>query len=229
VLAKASGTDLDFVWSADAAGMVNPMTTTADIIYSSSGSTPARLGIGSTSEVLTVAAGLPTWAAAPTSSTSFTLLNSGGTALSGASTSVTVASYDKYYVRIPSALTSAATCEVTLVINSDTTANYLLLSYNWGNTYIDTLTSALVSPKSGVNMLQTPTSTSEPFNYLCEIYGGTSAGIKPFNSMATVGNTGRIPRLSKGYYKGTDAITNIAVYTSAGSFAQGSIFIYGSD
>jgi hypothetical protein len=28
VLAKASGTDLDFVWSADAAGMTNPMTTT---------------------------------------------------------------------------------------------------------------------------------------------------------------------------------------------------------
>jgi hypothetical protein len=40
VLAKASGTDLDFVWSADAAGMTNPMTTTADVIYSSSGSTP---------------------------------------------------------------------------------------------------------------------------------------------------------------------------------------------
>jgi hypothetical protein len=63
VLAKASGTDLDFVWSADAAGMTNPMTTTADIIYSSSGSTPARLGIGSTDDVLTVAGGVPTWAA----------------------------------------------------------------------------------------------------------------------------------------------------------------------
>jgi hypothetical protein len=63
VLAKASGTDLDFVWSADAAGMTNPMTTTADIIYSSSGSTPARLGIGSTADVLTVAGGVPTWAA----------------------------------------------------------------------------------------------------------------------------------------------------------------------
>jgi hypothetical protein len=32
VLAKASGTDLDFRWSADAAGMANPMTTTGDII-----------------------------------------------------------------------------------------------------------------------------------------------------------------------------------------------------
>jgi hypothetical protein len=47
----------------DTTGMVNPMTTTGDTIYSSSGSTPARLGIGSTGNVLTVAGGVPTWAA----------------------------------------------------------------------------------------------------------------------------------------------------------------------
>lgn len=45
-----------------ASGMTNPMTTTGDTIYSSSGSTPARLGIGSTGQVLTVAGGVPTWA-----------------------------------------------------------------------------------------------------------------------------------------------------------------------
>jgi len=44
------------------AGMTNPMTTTGDTIYSSSGSTPARLGIGSTGQVLTVASGVPSWA-----------------------------------------------------------------------------------------------------------------------------------------------------------------------
>lgn len=47
----------------DTTGMVNPMTTTGDIIYSSSGSTPARLGIGSTGNVLTVSGGLPVWSA----------------------------------------------------------------------------------------------------------------------------------------------------------------------
>jgi hypothetical protein len=43
--------------------MTNPMTTTGDTIYSSSGSTPARLGIGSTGNVLTVSGGVPVWAA----------------------------------------------------------------------------------------------------------------------------------------------------------------------
>jgi hypothetical protein len=37
-------------------------TTTGDIIYASSANTPARLGIGSTSQVLTVSGGVPTWA-----------------------------------------------------------------------------------------------------------------------------------------------------------------------
>lgn len=62
VLAKNSNTDMDFKWVSDATGMTNPMTTTGDTIYSSSGSTPARLGIGSTGQVLTVAGGVPSWA-----------------------------------------------------------------------------------------------------------------------------------------------------------------------
>jgi hypothetical protein len=62
VLKKNTNTDMDFVWGADSAGMTNPMTTTGDTIYSSSGSTPARLGIGTTGQVLTVASGVPSWA-----------------------------------------------------------------------------------------------------------------------------------------------------------------------
>ena len=75
VLAKASNADMDFVWSADAAGMTNPMTTTGDIIYSSPGSTPVRRAIGTTGQVLTVASGVPSWvtpaSAAPTSGSNF--------------------------------------------------------------------------------------------------------------------------------------------------------------
>jgi len=55
----------------DTTGMTNPMTTTGDMIYSSPGSTPVRLGIGSTGQVLTVAAGIPSWATA-SSGSSFT-------------------------------------------------------------------------------------------------------------------------------------------------------------
>lgn len=43
------------------AKMTNPMSTTGDIIYSSSGSTPARLGIGSNGQYLSVISGVPAW------------------------------------------------------------------------------------------------------------------------------------------------------------------------
>jgi hypothetical protein len=60
----------------DTTGMVNPMTTTGDTIYSSSGSTPARLGIGSTGQVLTVAGGIPSWATPAASGSGLVLIDS---------------------------------------------------------------------------------------------------------------------------------------------------------
>ena len=58
----------------DTTGMTNPMTTTGDMVYSSSGSTPARLGIGTTGQVVTVAGGIPSWAT-PASGGGMTLLH----------------------------------------------------------------------------------------------------------------------------------------------------------
>ena len=92
VLKKNSNTDMDFVWSADSAGMTNPMTTTGDTIYSSSGSTPARLGIGTAGQYLKVNSGAtaPEWATL--SAGGMTLLST--TAISGASTTVSSISQD---------------------------------------------------------------------------------------------------------------------------------------
>jgi hypothetical protein len=47
----------------DAKTAKSTLTTTGDIYYASSANTPARLAIGSTSDVLTVVAGVPGWAA----------------------------------------------------------------------------------------------------------------------------------------------------------------------
>lgn len=41
---------------------LSTLTTAGDIAYASAAGVPARLGIGSTSQVLTVAAGVPSWA-----------------------------------------------------------------------------------------------------------------------------------------------------------------------
>jgi hypothetical protein len=48
--------------AAAAYNALTPLTTTGDIIYEASASTAARLPIGSTGQVLTVAGGIPSWA-----------------------------------------------------------------------------------------------------------------------------------------------------------------------
>jgi hypothetical protein len=53
---------------------LNPMTTTGDIIYEASATTAARLGIGSTGQVLTVAGGIPSWATPASGSSNITAL-----------------------------------------------------------------------------------------------------------------------------------------------------------
>ena len=50
------------VATANAAVPKSTLTTTGDTFYASSANTPARLAIGSTGQVLTVAAGIPSWA-----------------------------------------------------------------------------------------------------------------------------------------------------------------------
>jgi len=57
------------VTAAAAFSALSPITTTGDIIYSSSGTTASRLAIGSTGNVLTVSGGVPIWAAPATSGT----------------------------------------------------------------------------------------------------------------------------------------------------------------
>ena len=52
----------------DAKTAKSTLSTTGDIYYASSANTPARLGIGSTGNVLTVASGIPSWAAPATGS-----------------------------------------------------------------------------------------------------------------------------------------------------------------
>lgn len=60
---SASGVRINSTVISDiAAKLPITITTTGDIIYSSSGTTASRLGIGTTGQLLTVAGGVPSWA-----------------------------------------------------------------------------------------------------------------------------------------------------------------------
>ena len=119
--------------TATAAIPKSTVTTAGDVIYATGSSAVTRLGIGTTGQVLTVASGVPSWATAA-SGGGMTLINSGGTTLSGTSTSVSSipSTYNDLEIWIVGANVNTNT-EIGLTINNDTTTNNYRGIAAWNN------------------------------------------------------------------------------------------------
>jgi hypothetical protein len=233
VLAKASGTDLDFVWSADAAGMTNPMTTTSDMIYSSSGSTPDRIGIGSNGDVLTVTAGVPGWVAPTGTNYSYSLINAGGTALTGASTITVSGISGKNFLAIcvdaASSVNSSST--IQLRFNADSSSKYGQAGNYMRNT--DQIR-GYFSPIDGngsfemgqmSNMADSGVSSNMTFT------GTAGTGAKMgtiLTYVAAAGGSNFIAPMTNGIYTGSSAITSVSLISSSGNFDAGTLYVYGA-
>jgi hypothetical protein len=212
----------------DTTGMTNPMTTTGDMVYSSSGSTPARLGIGSTGNVLTVAGGVPTWAApAGGGGDNYTLINAGGTALTGA-TSITISGIsgiNSLFIFTEGDVAAGATAEFSLQFNNDTGSNY---SYNG---YKITIPSTVVAEAVQNNTqitLGKNNSLNGYYGLSMKIDGTNATGIKPFEFKSYNGITGASLFAGTGRYKGSSAISSVKITSSSGNFTAGTIYVFGA-
>jgi hypothetical protein len=235
VLKKNTDADMDFVWGADSAGMTNPMTTTGDTIYSSSGSTPARLGIGSTGQVMTVSGGLPAWQTPAGASKTWTLLNTGGTALSGSST-VTVSGIsdkDDIFVLVVSATYGSGGNWAKLRFNTDSGSNYRYgyNSISVGSTYSASMFNGYPSGAESSVLLATQSSNSaSQVNAYLSLSGCKSTGVKLFGYTggATHGGGNSQELISGGgNYNASAAITSVSLL-GANSFTGGTLFVYGA-
>jgi hypothetical protein len=112
------------VWVAVGGG--SPLTTKGDLYTFST--VDARLAVGANDTVLTAdsseATGLK-WATPSATGDNFTLLNSGGTSLSGATTTISgISGKGKIYIIIENCSSASAGGTVDLRINSDSGSNY---------------------------------------------------------------------------------------------------------
>lgn len=113
------------VWAnLDTTGMTNPMTTTGDVIYSSSGSTPARLGIGTAGQVLQVNSGAtaPEWAT-PAGGGKVLQVVEGSTSTLASSSSTSFADTGLTATITPSSATSKVLVFVHHTTNNKTSGN----------------------------------------------------------------------------------------------------------
>lgn len=109
-------------------------TTTGDLIYASSANTPARLAIGSTSQVLTVSGGVPTWAT-PASGGGFTLISTTVPSSStGFSFSSISSSYKHLLITWNGIIHSNSSTAFDIRLNNDSGANYHSMVYYGANT-----------------------------------------------------------------------------------------------
>ena len=215
----------------DTTGMTNPMTTTGDTIYSSSGSTPARLGIGSTGQVLTVAGGVPSWAT-PAGGGGMTSIASGS--LSGSS--ITISSISQSYNDLILDITGAvwsANANVGIRVNGLTT-NYSYVYYaNSGDTAANQAEGAGALPTYWTagdgGALPSAANTFKRYRFTFPMYALTTGTIQMFgfytwgNENSAISNAMII-----GSHATADNIDEITFLTNAGqTFSAGTYTLYG--
>jgi hypothetical protein len=207
---RTLGTSVDTTTKA-----LNPSTTLGDIEYrSSTANTNTRLAIGTTGQILTVAGGVPSWATATAAAKSYTLINTGGTSLSGSSTQISsLSGYNYLFVHIDSATVSSS-ANVRFRMNADTGSNYYAASGDG-----DTNAMTFVSTAGG--------SAGTATEHFIIIDAANSTGVKPFSYSALP--AGGATSSGAGYYGGTSIISSFTAIASAGSFNGGTIKIYGAN
>jgi hypothetical protein len=227
----------------DTTGMTNPMTTTGDVIYSSPGSTPVRLGIGTAGQVLQVNSGAtaPEWATAGGSGSNFTLLNSpSGTALNpNASVTISgISGKDKILVMVTAASPDSGSnnCFPRLRLNSDTGSNYYYNGFmTIGNsTYSsDSFISNFGNPDTSFPLTRMSTQpASEAYAYAL-FTGCNSSGVKTIQMSGGSTRGGGTEQRSfsyGGYYSGSSTISSVTLFAD-GAFSNydaGTIFVYTS-
>lgn len=211
----------------DVANIDGLLTTTGDTYYASAAGTPARLGIGSTSQVLTVSGGVPSWATP--ASGGMTSLASGSVVANLSLTSISGSYTDLYLVLNNVVTTVNDTGGVR--INADTTAgNYqtigsrniagvLTQQTNSGYSFVDgCLASSFMASTTG-----------NSFIYYFPNYAQTT-GYKTVQAQGFLNNnlgTFTTNDLVCGY-KSTSAITQLELKTAGSNFAsQGTYVLYG--
>lgn len=217
---------------------LNPETTAGDISYrGSTANAKTRLAIGTAGQVLTVNSGAtaPEWAAVAAGS-NWSLLNSGGTALTGATTITVsgISNKDKIMVLIAGASSANGSSSFTLRFNADSGNNYS--SYGlWRdssqnaaqiiNNFTNTATSSIPFAKMFGGNYGTASGG-------LTLTGGNASGVKAFiytgSASSGGGESGQESYSGQGFYSGSSTISSVSIISSTGNFDAGTIYVYTS-
>jgi hypothetical protein len=210
-------------------------TTTGDIIYASSANTPARLGIGTASQVLSVVSGVPSWTT-PAGGGGLTLI---ATATPSAATTVSFTSIPGTYKHLmivwQDVFQSSATASDGwgVRLNNDTTAG-LHTYYNRGlgqsSITGDRGSSTLFTSSSAELRMVIPKTTTGSTTYDSQargvfmVYRYTESSAK-FCEWRSSGDDAL--SFGNGRFGGTSAITQVDFVRASTQTIDGKFYLYG--
>jgi hypothetical protein len=232
-----SSTATGLVWKVDP--VADLVTTAGDTLYATAADTLARLGIGTAGQVLQVNSGAtaPEWATPAGGGANWSLLNAGGTALTGAATITVsgISSKDKIMILVSGGSSASAGSDFYWRLNADSTTKYNFFGgrQEWPTTYA-TGTVCQARNLTGVTEIifgtMSGSAASSISGYL-QISGCNASGVKIFhgaNGVAQAGNLNAGTNQIGGFYAGTSTISSVSVISSVGNFDAGTVYVYTS-
>ena len=214
---------------------LNPETTLGDIAYrSSTANTKTRLALGTANQVLRVNSGAtaPEWGTIATNKT-YTLLNSGGTTLSGSSSVVVnVTTKEDYYVLIIGA-SCGSRQDMSFRINGDTGSNYITTVGNIdAESAYSTNNFSSSGTTSGTSYRVSTMSSNAASTMNAGIYvgAGNSTTLHPVQCQGSAtpsGGNAHSSYIGTGFYSGSAAITSFTIFAAA-NFDAGTVYVYGA-
>ena len=192
---------------------LNAGTTAGDIDYYTSSTAKARIGIGSSGQVLSVSGGVPAWTTL--TGGSFTQLATG--TLSG--TSVVLSSisqsYKHLYLTVTSAQVSPST-ELAYRLNGTATNLYRNTGFNTGGTTLTGRTGdTLIYFNGGIGPATPATANNDGYTLLIQNY--TSSKAKSISLSSNVATSMADNAYAWASYQSATAITSITLCTNGGT------------
>jgi hypothetical protein len=209
-----------------------------DIIAATAADTVSRLTVGANDTVLTADSSTATglkWAA-PGVALSYTLLNTGGTALSTSSTSITgISGYSNLLILVSNASSTSASAQVFVTINNQNAGG----DYDCAASVVEALgtyAAANFADRSDIGadhirLAVLSSNAASACSGTVRIDGANGTGKKAFTSIgaaSAAGGNSQENYAFQGIFNGSATISSIQVKTNSGTFDAGRVYVWGA-